>query len=133
MNVTKNFTLKEFLCKCGSNDCEFKEPTDAQMEKIKKLSNALEMIRIMVGEPIIITSGLRCPAHNKAVGGGQNSQHLTGSAADLKCKKNSKDNLYRIIERLAEDDKINDVPNGGLSKNYDRIVHYDVRTKKARW
>lgn len=34
--------------------------------------------------PILINSGYRCPALNKAVGGVPNSQHLTGQAADIR-------------------------------------------------
>lgn len=32
---------------------------------------------------LTITSGRRCPAHNAAIGGAPDSQHLTGLAADL--------------------------------------------------
>lgn len=38
--------------------------------------NALEELRYLWGKPIIITSGHRCPVHNKNVGGTPNSQHL---------------------------------------------------------
>jgi len=34
---------------------------------------------------IIITSGYRCEAHNKEVGGKGTSSHLKGLAADIKC------------------------------------------------
>ena len=43
----------------------------------------LEPLRQHVGKPIRISSGYRCPALNKAVGGVANSQHLTGEAADI--------------------------------------------------
>lgn len=134
MNVTKHFKLSEFLCKCGKDSCKFIEPTALQMQAIEKVSNALEVVRIIADNPIIITSGLRCPSHNKAVGGNDRSQHLLGTAVDIKCYGVGQGNLYDIIERLAEDDHIDDVPNGGLSKNYpSSIVHYDVRNTKARW
>lgn len=44
----------------------------------------LDDIRAGYGKPIVITSGYRCPALNKAVGGKPNSQHLKAQAADLK-------------------------------------------------
>ena len=43
----------------------------------------LEPLRQHVGKPIRISSGYRCPALNKAVGGVAKSQHLTGEAADI--------------------------------------------------
>ena len=43
----------------------------------------LEPLRQHVGKPIRISSGYRCPALNKAVGGVATSQHLTGEAADI--------------------------------------------------
>lgn len=33
--------------------------------------------------PINISSGYRCPDHNRAVGGVWNSQHVAGTAADI--------------------------------------------------
>ncbi|MDE5560912.1 MAG: hypothetical protein K2J00_03775 [Bacteroidaceae bacterium] len=43
----------------------------------------LEPLRQYAGQPIIIRSGNRCPALNKAVGGVPNSQHQTGEAVDI--------------------------------------------------
>ena len=42
----------------------------------------LEPARLITG-PIIVTSGFRCEAVNRQVGGVRNSQHLTGQAADI--------------------------------------------------
>lgn len=55
------------------------------MLNIKLLvDNVLEPIRDMVRTPIIITSGYRSPQVNKIVGGVDNSQHMSGCAADFR-------------------------------------------------
>ena len=43
----------------------------------------LDPLRAAYGLPIKVTSGFRCPALNKAVGGSSTSVHLIGYAADL--------------------------------------------------
>ena len=43
----------------------------------------LQPVRDMVALPITVTSGFRCPALNKVVGGAVNSQHQIGEAADI--------------------------------------------------
>lgn len=45
----------------------------------------LEKIRALLGAPLHIDSGYRCPALNKAVGGVPNSAHVDGYAADFVC------------------------------------------------
>lgn len=43
----------------------------------------LEPLRQQVNEPVIISSGYRCPQLNRAVGGSPTSQHMTGEACDI--------------------------------------------------
>lgn len=45
--------------------------------------NTLEPLRELCGHPIQVTSGFRCEALNKAVGGVPNSQHVKGEAVDI--------------------------------------------------
>lgn len=54
------------------------------LANIKNLCEVvLEPLREQVNEPVIISSGYRCPQLNRAVGGSPTSQHMTGEACDL--------------------------------------------------
>ena len=71
----KNFSPKEIACKhCGELYLD-----EAAMD-------ALQELREIWGKPIVINSGHRCAAHNTAVGGTANSQHLK-IAFDCRCPK----------------------------------------------
>lgn len=84
--LSKNFTLGEFLAsdtakKKGINNT----PTLADIYHMQELCTfLLQPIREAWGKPIKVTSGFRCYALNKAVGGSQTSVHMRGWAADLK-------------------------------------------------
>ena len=54
------------------------------IENLEYTIEQLDELRRLYEHPIIITSGYRCPALNKAVGGKPNSQHVKGQAADIK-------------------------------------------------
>ena len=71
--LSTHFSSAELACKCCGVYVENKE-----------LLFRLEMLRAKLGKPIIITSGYRCPRHNKEVGGVANSQHTKGTAVDIK-------------------------------------------------
>ena len=66
-------------------------PSHVHIENLRRLCGWLEMLRDewnrRYGEgddPIIINSGYRSEAVNKAVGGVKGSNHLTGCAADIR-------------------------------------------------
>ena len=44
------------------------------------IDNILDPLREAYGQPIIVSSGYRCPELNKAVGGARTSQHTLGQA-----------------------------------------------------
>jgi uncharacterized protein YcbK (DUF882 family) len=58
----------------------------------------LDKARELAGVPFVITSGFRCPKHNKEVGGKPNSAHLRGLAADIAVADN--ETRYQIIYGL---------------------------------
>lgn len=67
------------------------------------IDNILDPLREAWGQPIIVGSGYRCEALNKAVGGATHSQHKLGQAADIHTKSDSvEDNkkLFELIKQL---------------------------------
>ena len=87
INLSEHFTLAELT---KTNTKIKNVPNEAQVENLKRLCGWLEMLRSewnkRYGEgnaPIIINSGYRSEAVNKAVGGAANSNHLTGCAVDI--------------------------------------------------
>ena len=75
--LTPHFNRQEFKCCCEGSYCD-----GFPAEMNRDLVNRLEVIRMALGGPIIITSGVRCPSRNAEVGGIRYSRHLVGDAAD---------------------------------------------------
>lgn len=87
IQLTKNFNLAEMLESPTARRLKMAEqftPDGLVQENLQELcTHVLQPLRDLVG-PIGISSGYRCPALNKTVGGAHNSQHLYGQAADIK-------------------------------------------------
>lgn len=77
--MTQNFKRSEFECKCGCGADDISED----------LVRRLQEVRDLLGEPMKVTSGVRCKKHNASsgVGGSPNSSHITGNATavDIAC------------------------------------------------
>lgn len=72
------------------------------IDNLSLLANyVLEPVRAILNRPLIITSGYRCPALNKEIGGSTTSQHLNGTAADFVLGKTSTP-LEEIYIKLKE-------------------------------
>lgn len=112
------FSRSEFRCKCGK--CGgFPEEPDEELVKL------LETIREHFGAPVTVTSGVRCEVHNSAVGGASRSQHLYGTAADIKVKGIAPEAVAAYAEEL--------LPGTGGIGRYGSFTHVDVRKNKSRW
>jgi len=66
----KNFSRSEFVCKhCGQL------PEIAEYHYFYMVFYQLQPFRTNIGRKVIITSGYRCPTHNKEIGGAVRSYH----------------------------------------------------------
>jgi zinc D-Ala-D-Ala carboxypeptidase len=112
---TQHFKQYEFNCKCCNRNLGIHI----------NLLIFLEGLRFTCGKnPILITSGYRCPIHNKNVGGASRSQHLYGRAADLIIHNRTVNSTYVICH--------NHNQNGGVGR-YRSFTHVDCRDGFARW
>lgn len=117
-SLSKNFKVREFRCKDGS------DPIFIDSELVE----VLQKIRTHFGKAVNINSAFRTASHNaKQKKASRYSQHLYGRAADIWIAGVSVDTLAAYIETL--------LPNrGGIGRYYnDKFVHVDVRTAKSRW
>lgn len=101
----KYFTLNELTKSATAKRLKIDNtPNDEVKHNLTALvANILDPLRKAYGNPIIVSSGYRCPQLNKAVGGVKNSQHTLGMAADIHTVSDTvEDNkkLYQLIREL---------------------------------
>lgn len=101
----KYFSIKE-LCKSNTairlkiNNTPSK---DIELRLTSFIEEVLDPIREKYGKPISVSSGYRCEALNKAVGGAKSSFHLKGCAADLYCKTNAQTKeVFNVAKQLGK-------------------------------
>lgn len=86
MKLSENFTLEEgtfseTAVRLGINN----QPSPEQLENMKVAAEGMEAIRKLLGKPIRVSSWLRLPALNQAIGGAAKSSHMDGWAIDFTC------------------------------------------------
>lgn len=81
--------------------------------------------RDVLKEPMRVTSWLRTPAGNAAVGGASNSSHLSGLGIDFYCPGKTDAQVYRELDFWW--------PGGLAAYASDGHVHLDARPFRARW
>ena len=83
--LTPHFSLDEFTRSATATTSGIvNDPSTSVISNLQHLcQEVLEPLREHVGIPVRINSGFRSPELNRAVGGAEHSQHLTGQAADL--------------------------------------------------
>lgn len=113
--LSPDFKVSEFACQDGTDPVFVGE----------ELVEVLQKLRSAVGKPVIITSGYRTVAHNRKVGGATYSQHLYGTAADIRVAGETPEKLSKIVENF--------LPASGGIGVYSWGIHVDTRKVKARW
>ena len=112
------FTRDELKCKCGCDRAEMDED----------FMQIMDIIRFRVGRPIYLNSAYRCPDHNLAVGGVEDSPHVTGEGADVQCSGN---HAHEILCEAA----LLGVPGIGVKQkgvHADRFLHLDTQIVNSK-
>lgn len=116
VQLSKNFRLDEFKCKCGKCDPILVD---------EALVTWLQKIRDYFGRSVNINSGYRCAKHNASakVGGSPSSHHVKGMAADIRVEGITPQEVAKYAESIG-------IKRIGL---YDNFVHIGSDTKKRFW
>jgi GH25 family lysozyme M1 (1,4-beta-N-acetylmuramidase) len=120
--LSAHFNVQEFKCQCGkSHDILI---DSGLIDKLEQLYTALNCSKI------IVTSGYRCPEHDKAVGGTSSGQHTKGTAADVCCYgQDGQPISSKTVCCKAQDLGFTGIANITSSYQY---THLDVRAS-GRW
>ncbi|OTQ55882.1 MULTISPECIES: D-Ala-D-Ala carboxypeptidase family metallohydrolase [Orbaceae] len=128
MKLTEHFTLEEFTRSNIASRLRIDNRVpDELMANIQLTANKLELVRKVLGFPIMITSGYRCPLLNARVGGVSTSAHTKGLAVDFHCAYGTpKEICQRLIDTGVQFDKLiqehNQWVHIGFSPNYNRQI-----------
>lgn len=116
--LTEHYNAKEFRCKCGQRHATV--ISSVLVEKIELLHEALGASKG------IITSGYRCPTHDRNVGGNGYGQHTKGTACDIIFyNRNGQPISSKIVSCKAQDLGFGGIAN--ITSEY-IYTHLDVRT-----
>ena len=159
LRLTPHFTLAE-MCKTSVNLKNV--PSEAHVANLKRLCGWLEKLRSRYNEryegpvdvftplalrrgvggeagqggeaPIVINSGYRSEAVNKAVGGAPTSNHLTGCAADIRVSGMEQALRYAVILLDISDESREDFDELLIERNARGAIwlHFAVRAQGNR-
>jgi len=115
-DLSAHFSKAEFACRCCG-----------ELKIDQGLINALEQLRAVAGQAIVIHDGYRCPAHNQEVGGVTDSEHTRGLAADVRIPGLSLQQMYDLALQVPT------LAAGGIGAYDGGFLHLDVRSYPARW
>lgn len=122
----QHFSRDEFRCR-GTDCCGGKNLTD------DRLIDALDELRTIVGFPLRISSGYRCPVHNQRVSStGPAGPHTTGLAADIAVDRG---NAVTVLTWALDTATFRFTGFGVHQKGAGRFIHLDMldRPTKALW
>ena len=114
----KNFNLSEFFrsSTAAENGIKNEPSIDARATIVRNINllvdNVLDPVRDMVNAPIVITSGYRSPQVNRLVGGVDNSQHMSGCAADFHVMGFTPSMMYEVFLYIFN------------TLEYDQLIYY---------
>ena len=135
MRTHKYFTLEELTRSSKADKLHIDNTPTREIEcHLCELMDYLDVIREAWGSPIVITSGYRCEALNKAVGGSATSVHTCGWAADMHPSNGKNKEFLEFVKsflkenNMAFDQLISEYPD---SKGVPSWIHLGLRSRNG--
>lgn len=120
MKLSPHFTLEEFTRSQTAARLGIKnEPNEQQLKNMKRVARKMERVRALLGTYIIVTSMLRVPRLNTAIGGSKKSQHMAGLAIDFIAPGFKPEKIIEII-------KTSGIKYDQLINEFDQWVHFSI-------
>lgn len=122
MNLSPNFALDELTAsETAARHGIDNTPDEATIQNLTRLANALQEVRALLGNKVIIvSSGYRSPELNQKVGGSATSDHCKGLAADFICPSyGTPDEIVRVVMASA-------IPYKQVIREFDKWVHFSI-------
>jgi zinc D-Ala-D-Ala carboxypeptidase len=133
MKLSPHFSLDEMIkSQTALRKGLDNNPDGDQLEAMVNLcEHVLEPIRKHWSRPIIVSSGFRAPAVNKAIGSKDTSQHAKGQAADIEIPGIDNLDLYHWIGQSVEFDQlILEYYNGEPASGWVHVSHVSRETNR---
>lgn len=122
MKLSPNFALDELTAsETAARHGIDNTPDEATIQNLTRLANALQEVRALLGNKVIIvSSGYRSPELNQKVGGSATSDHCKGLAADFICPSyGTPDEIVRVVMASA-------IPFKQVIREFDKWVHFSI-------
>lgn len=120
--ISTHFSTKELSCQCTHSDCIEQRISESLIDK-------LEMIRLDIAEPLIITSAYRCTKHQEDIRNSgvstvvaKKSTHELGDAVDCRPKSGMRPGFEITCSQ--------EFTSIGRATNF---LHLDLRSGYRRW
>lgn len=118
MPTSGPYKASQFACTCRGKYCKDNKISPRLIQILNESAKILN-------ETFSVNSGYRCVRRNLEVGGAANSQHVYGTAADLRMSPSKFTTVARVMRSLGIT---------GIGYYYQKgFLHVDIRSGRAEW
>lgn len=126
MKLSKYFTYNELTFSETAKRLKYTNtPSHKQLKSLTNTAQQLDKVRELLGCPVIVTSGYRSLAVNRAIGSSDNSQHIKGEAVDFRTVEHSPRKIVELIKK-------SDIEFDQLVLEYDSWVHISFSSRNRK-